>query len=168
MTKQISKDQLLKDIYTERRRLEKTINTLSSEEMLITEVSGNWSVKDILAHLAAWEKLLLDWYMAGKQGAVPLVYPVGMSKKAIDALNLQIYETNKDNALDEVATTFHSSFARLMKLIESMSDDEIFSYHHFPWTGELLLADYIAGNTSNHYAWAKNQIKQWNKRRTIE
>ncbi len=28
---------------------------------------------------------------------------------------------------------------------------------------QLLLADYIAGNTCNHYAWAASRIREWEK-----
>jgi uncharacterized damage-inducible protein DinB len=55
MVKQTSKEQLLRDIYTERRWLEKNLFALSAEEMIQPGVNGIWSVKDILAHLVAWE-----------------------------------------------------------------------------------------------------------------
>lgn len=40
MAKQISKDELLKDIRTERRRLEKNLSTLSAEDMIQPGVTG--------------------------------------------------------------------------------------------------------------------------------
>lgn len=33
--------------------------------------AGAWSVHDILAHLLAWQRLLLDWYQAGRRGDKP-------------------------------------------------------------------------------------------------
>jgi hypothetical protein len=68
MVKQTSKDQLLKGIHTERVRLESNLSTLSAEEMSQPGVTGTWSVKDILAHLVAWERLFLEWYQAGVKG----------------------------------------------------------------------------------------------------
>jgi len=55
VTRQTSKAQLLKDIQTERRRLEKNLSKLSAGELIEPGVTGSWSVKDLLAHLAGWD-----------------------------------------------------------------------------------------------------------------
>jgi hypothetical protein len=78
--------------------LEKTLSILNAEDMIRPGVAGAWSVKDILAHLTAWERLFLDWYSSGLQGSTPNITPVGMSQKSMDALNQQIYEQNRDAA----------------------------------------------------------------------
>jgi len=161
MAKQTSKDQLLKDIRTERRRLEKNLSGLSAEEMAQRGVAGTWSVKDILAHLSAWEMLFLDWYSAGLQGRIPATLPVGMSQKAMDALNQQIYGKNQRRSLDEVLAEFHASYEVTVRVIEAIPEEEMFARGRFNWTGALTLADYIAGNTCSHYAWAKSQIREW-------
>lgn len=165
MAKQTSKDQLLKDIRTERRRLEKNLSGLSAEEMTRRGVAGTWSVKDILAHLSAWEMLFLNWYSAGLQGRVPATLPVGMSQKAMDALNQQIYGKNRRRSLDEVLAEFHASHEIIVRVIETIPEEEMFTQGRFEWTGPLMLADYIAGNTCSHYAWAKSQIRKWSKSR---
>ena len=165
MAKQTSKDQLLKDIRTERRRLEKNLSILSAEEMIRPGVTGAWSVKDILAHLVSWEKLFLDWYSTGLQGSTPRITPVGMSQKRMDALNQQIYEKNRGRGLDDVLAEFHASHREIMAVIESIPEEDMFVHGRFAWTGTLTLADYIAGNTCNHYAWAKSQLRTWAKRR---
>jgi hypothetical protein len=168
MAKQTSKDQLLKDIYTERRRLEKNLSTLSAEDMIQPGVSGTWSVKDILAHLAAWERLFLDWYHTGVQGCSPATLPVGMGQKSIHTLNQQIYEKNQRRSLDDITAEFHTSYRQIVTVIEEIPEGDMFVHGRFNWTEELTLADYIAGNTCNHYAWAKSQIRKWAKREASE
>jgi len=163
VAKQSSKDQLLKDIQTERRRLEKNLFLLSAEDMLQPGVTGVWSVKDILAHLVAWEKLFMEWYQIGVQGGSSTIEPVGMCRTAMDALNQQIYEVNRWRSLDEVISEFHSSHQQVVAVIEGISEGDIFAQDRFTWTGSLTLADYIAGNTCNHYAWANSQIRKWLK-----
>jgi hypothetical protein len=160
MAKRTRKDQLLNDIRTERRRLDKNLSMLSVAEMIRPGVTGVWSVKDILAHLAAWERLFLHWYSAGVQGRTPQVTPVGMNKRITDALNQQIYETNKRRSLDEVLADFQASHDEILVIIETIPEEDMFAHGRFPWTGTLTLADYIAGNTCNHYAWAKSQIRK--------
>ena len=55
MTKQKTRDELINDILVERRRLEKNLSKLSGTDMLQQGVVGEWSIKDILAHIVAWE-----------------------------------------------------------------------------------------------------------------
>lgn len=160
MAKQTSKDQLLKDIHTERRRLEKNLSVLRAEDMIQPDVIGTWSVKDILAHLVAWERLFMDWYFAGVHADTPGTMPVGMSQKSINALNQQIYEKNQGRSLDDILAEFHISYQEIMTLIEAIPEEDMFIHGRFPWTGTLTLADYITGNTCNHYAWAKSQIRK--------
>jgi hypothetical protein len=168
MAKQTSKDQLLKDILTERRRLEKNLSVLSAEDMIQPGVTGTWSIKDILAHLVAWEKLFLDWYSTGLEGCSTATTPVGMCQSAMDALNQQIYDRNQWRSLNDVLAEFHTSFQQIVTMIEAIPEEDMFVHGRFKWTGKLTLADYIAGNTCNHYAWAKSQIRKWEKRKTGE
>ena len=168
MAKQTSKEQLLKDIHTERRRLEKNLSVLSAEDMIQPGITGTWSVKDILAHLVAWERLFLDWYSTGVHAGTSDTTPVGMSQKSIDALNQQIYKKNKWRSLDDILAEFHTSYQEIMTIIEAIPEVEMFVHGRFPWTGTLTLADYIAGNTCNHYAWAKSQIRKRAKREASE
>ncbi len=163
MVKQTSKDQLLKDIHTERRRLEKNLSVMRAEDMIQPGVTGIWSVKDILAHLVTWEQLFLDWYHTGVQDRTPDTTPVGMCQKSMDALNQQIYEKNRWRSLDDILVEFHASHQQIVTVIEAIPEEDMFVHGRFHWTGTLTLADYIAGNTCNHYAWAKSQIRKWTK-----
>ncbi len=160
MPKQTSKARLLADIAAERRRLEKNLAGLSQGELLEPGVTGAWSVKDILAHLVAWEKLFLGWYSAGVSGDRMETTPVGMCQTAMDSINERIYAQNKDRSLEDVLAEFHASFREVMVVIEAIPEEDMFGKGRYAWTGKLLLADYIAGNTCSHYAWAKNQIRK--------
>ena len=164
MAKQTSKLQLLKDIRTERRRLEKNLSVLTVEDMIRLGVTGTWSVKDILAHLVAWERLFLNWYSTGLQGCPPTTKPAGMSQNRIDTLNQQIYRMNRLRSLEEILADFEASYQEIVKVVEAIPEEDMFVQGRFKWTGKLTLADYIAGNTCNHYAWAKSQIRKRVKR----
>ena len=166
MAKQTTKEWLLNDIRTEHRRLERHLAALGPQEMLQSGVCGDWSVMDILAHLSAWEQLFLDWYRAGVRGIAPTVDPVGMSRKRMAALNQQIYQANRSRGLEEVLAGFDASYREILAVIEVISEGEMFAPGCYAWTGALTLADYIAGNTCCHYAWARGQIRRWAKRET--
>jgi hypothetical protein len=163
LTKHNNKAALLKSIHTERRLLEKILATLTRQEITQQGTVGAWSVKDVLAHLVAWEQLLLDWYEAGLQGKTPEPSPVGMNRKATDALNQQIFVRYQDRPLEDVLSGFQTSYQRIFTTCEAIPEEDLFAEERYAWTGKLTLADYIAGNTCNHYRWARNQISKWLK-----
>jgi hypothetical protein len=155
------KENLLKRIQTERRRLEKNLASLSEEEMSITSVIGKWSVKDILAHLVDWERRFLGWYQAGLQGQVPQTPAPGMTWKDLDRLNQMIYEENKDRSLDSILVDFENSYHEVLETVRAIPEEDFYPVGRFAWTGKSNLATYILANTANHYRWAKTQIRKW-------
>jgi hypothetical protein len=165
LTKHSSKAALLKDIRTERRLLEKNLAVLTRQEIIQLGVVGAWSVKDVLAHLAAWEQLFLDWYETGLQEKTPESSPVGMNRKAIDALNQRIFVRYQNRSVEDVLAEFQTSYQRILTTCEAIPEENMFAEGRYAWTGKLTLADYIAGNTCNHYRWARTKIRKWLKAR---
>ena len=161
MAKRSGKTQLLADIKSEHQRLQNYLVLLIEAEMLKTGVVGDWSVKDLLAHLTAWEQLFLSWYRAGLTNASMRPSPVGMGRTAIDQINQSVYAENKQKPLGQVLEEFRDSYRQTLAEIESIPEKDMFGQQRFAWTGKLKLADYAAGNTCNHYRWAKEKIRQW-------
>jgi hypothetical protein len=56
----------------EREALSALLAGLTREQLLWRGAYG-WSVKDHVAHLAEWERVLLSWYDAGWRGESPAV-----------------------------------------------------------------------------------------------
>jgi hypothetical protein len=165
MPRPTSKDALLEEIASERRRLEQNITAVAREEMTMPGVVGEWSMKDLLAHLAAWEQLFLSWYTAGLRGQQPQTPVVGRGKRAIDALNACIYEQNRARPLDDVLAEFARSYEQVLATVREIPEEDIFTPARHAWTGGLLLLSYITANTSEHYRWAKGHIRAWMRAR---
>ena len=151
MEKPTTKADLLKDIKEQRRRLENSFKDLIDADMVKSEKPNEWSVKDILAHVTAWEKNFLKWYETGLRGEKQ-VMPEWGKPGIIDAINQQIYEINKNRTLGEVLTEFGTSYEIILKTVEEIPEDDMFVPARYDWLGKNTLADYIIGNTSEHYA----------------
>lgn len=161
----MDKEQMLESIETERRRLEKNLANYTDQEMIEPGVIGEWSIKDILAHLVDWEQRFLGWYRAGLRGEIPHTPAPGMTWRDLDRLNREIYEENKERALSSVQSNFHSSYTQVFEIIQSIPEPEIFASGHYAWTQNSNLAAFIMANTANHYRWAKTQIRKWERAR---
>jgi len=161
MTKQTSRAQLLNDIQVERRRLEQNLAVLTRKEMLKRRVVGEWSVKDVLAHLVEWEQHLIAWYAAGLRGEVPTL--PAMNRQETDAFNQAIYEKHCRRTLDDILADFHTSYEEILATVQAIPEQDLFARGRYAWTGKWDLASYVAGCTCNHYCWAKTQIRKWMK-----
>ena len=153
-----SKDQLVLEIEKERKALEEFLSTLTSDQILQPGILGSWSVKDVLAHLTEWEQMFLGWYQAGLRGQNPEKPAPGYKWSQLPQLNQQIYEKYHDQSLRDVQKSFRSSYRKMLKTIQGISEKELFTRGHFAWTEKNALVAYIIPNTSSHCRWARTEM----------
>lgn len=160
MPRPTSKSELLAAIEKERGALEAQLDQLSDEQKTMSGVVGDWSVKDVLAHLAAWEQMCLGWYEAGRRGEVPPLPAPGFKWNQTPALNRQIDEQHKDQPLAQVEAGFQNSHRQIMSVISRLSDEELFTPQRYAWTGKNAMGTYFVSATSSHYLWARKEIRK--------
>jgi tetratricopeptide (TPR) repeat protein len=104
---------------------------------------GVWTVKDHLAHLAAWRTYaagLLDAARAG--GDAPRV------EDDIDAANARIYAVNRDKSADEVKADARSSYDALEAAVAASTEADLVKPH--PRVPGALLSQVVPGNGHSH------------------
>jgi hypothetical protein len=149
MAKPKTKEKLLEEIRARHQRFEEKIAGLPRDVLLRPRTVGAWSVKDTVAHITAWEKSLLSRYDDGLAGR-----PVkdGHGGETIGAVNRRIFEENLSRSLDDVMADFNATYLRMLAVIESIPEEDMFARGKYAWTGQYRLLDYIWGNTAGHYA----------------
>jgi hypothetical protein len=147
----ITRSELLAEIDQEWANVERVCFGLSEAEMVTPGIQGEWSVKDILVHLSAWEKYLLDrlgYVMTGQRPQ----YPAMASWDDVHHFNAQVYEANKDRPLTSVIIEFRSLYRGVMAVLEALDEEMLnkpFTYD-FP-NDALTLMQLIWANTIEHY-----------------
>ena len=145
------KSELLAELDQEWANVERICFGMSEADMLAPGVEGEWSVKDILCHLSAWEKYLLDRLGYVLTGQHPL-YPAMSSWDDVHRFNAKVYADNKDRPLTSVIIEFRSLYRGVMTVLESL-DDEVLNqpdFYDFP-DDALTLLQLIRANTYEHY-----------------
>lgn len=160
MSKPITKQEVIESAQKERAALEDYLATLTPEQMTQPNVIGEWAVKDVLAHLFAWEGMVMRWYEAGKKGKLPAVPSEKYNWGQLPQLNHEIFLEHRDQPLAEVLKTFKSSYKKILKMIESIPEKELFTRNVYPWANNNLLAAYFVSSTSSHYRWARTTIRK--------
>jgi len=163
MGRRLRKKDLLEEIQFERTALDETLALLTPRQMTLPGVTrGGWSVKDVLAHLAHWQKMNLEWYAAGQRGETPAVPAPGFTWRDLPRLNAAIYRKHHRRSLQAVVQDYRVHHERVIALIETLSDTDLVVPGRVAWTGpSWTLSDYLRANTAAHYRWARVRIRRW-------
>ena len=86
----------------------------------------------------------------------------GFTLRELPRLNQKIYRKHHRRPLRAVLEDYHSYHARIIALIETLSDADLVTLGRCSWTGpSWTLRDYLRASTSAHYLWARTRIRRW-------
>jgi nicotinamidase-related amidase len=163
MPKPTNKQELLDEAQREYEALIKQVAGFTAKELVRPGVIGEWSIKDVLAHLLEWQRMCMGWYEAGLRGEKPSLPAKGYNWSQLPALNQDIYERYKDAKLDTIKSQLEASHKHMLDVAGSLSEEELFTAGRHKWTGVSTLASYIDANTGAHYRWAQTGIRRGTK-----
>lgn len=121
------------------------------------------NIRDVIIHLYEWHKLLIDWVEANMRGERKSFLMEGYNWKTYGDMNVVFWNRNQNVSLEDALQTFKETHKKVMELIESMSNEELFQKNVFDWVGGSTLGSYFISNTSSHYDWAMKKIKMHKK-----
>jgi len=120
----------------------------------------NRNIKDVLAHLHEWHNMMIMWYNQGMKGQKPDIPKKGYTWKTTPALNQEIWNQYKDDSFTDILSKLKESHRKVTKLIDSHSNESLFTKKKYKWTGSTSLGAYLISSTSSHYDWAYKLIKK--------
>jgi hypothetical protein len=164
MGQSLSKSELLQEISVERSRLDALLAQLTPRQMTQGGATlAGWSVKDILAHLVAWQQMNLDWYATGLRGETPEIPGRGDFRE----LNDRIYRKHHRRSLKAVLSDYNAYHQKMLELIGEVPNRDFAALGRIAWTGPTwTLSDRIRWNTASHYRWACKHIRKWLRTQT--
>ncbi|MFM8593733.1 MAG: ClbS/DfsB family four-helix bundle protein [Chloroflexota bacterium] len=159
-----SKESLLDDIRSEHDRLCARLAEIPKARWREPGVWGDgWTLLDLVAHLAEWQRMFLRWHEEGLKGVTPQMPAPGYKWSEIPRLNRAIWEKHRSRSHGAVQTDFDSGYGRIVQIAEALSPEQLLESGQFEWTGRNSLATYVGPNTASHYRFALKVIKRWLK-----
>ena len=156
----MNKTDVLKTIQSAHTSLEELLAPLSETQFCTATLEGQRSLKDILAHIAAWERLCADSIAELVHGELP-----SLPEEDDDTINEQILLENRDRSLHEVQGDFRDAYQQLLRqvgvLFQTLPEEDLNDPHRFPWLEGRSLLAFIAGNSYDHYGEHAEQIRAW-------
>lgn len=160
MVEQVDKARILDEMRTNYAVLEGILTPLGETQMTTEGVMGEWSIKDILAHIASWQHRLLAWLNAAIRREGPAISGPD-NVEEMDALNAQFYQENKSRSLDEVLTDFRTTYLQIIDVVQAMHEEDLTNPDRFVWAEGRPLWRLVAGDTYEHYQEHIGQVKEW-------
>src|SRR6266511_6064021 len=113
----MDREQLLKQLENRWTAFKESYASLSESQMTESGVTGNWSVKDIIAHVTWWEQEALKHLPLIIKGGRPPRYSVKYG--GINAFNAQMTEQKQGLSLSDVLRQLEETHHRLIAYVHS-------------------------------------------------
>ena len=135
---------LLDAIEAGRARLEEALARYPDDAML-ERIDDEWTRKDVLAHIEAWEGRVVALAEALHVGDAP------EGHTETDALNARFFAQSRERSLADVRAGELAAYAAMIAEVARLSDEELFDGGRFAWTEGDPLALWFRGNGDEHY-----------------
>ena len=162
MPRPTSKSDLIQAANDQFAKLWTLIGEMSDEEKSADIVPNerDKNVRDVLAHLYEWHCLLLNWIRSNTNGNPVPFLPAPYNWKTYPQMNVVFWEKHQNTSYTDAETMLKKTHKEVMAIIETFSNEALFSKGTFDWTGTTTLGSYCVSATSSHYDWAFKDIKK--------
>jgi hypothetical protein len=126
---------------------------LTREQLMIPNVTGKWSIRDIIAHVTWWEEEALKHMPVILQGERPPRYSDKYG--GIDDFNAIMTVKRSHLSLDEVLAQHDEVHARLVEYVRAAPEDL--------WASETKFRRRLRLDTFGHYTVHTNAIRAWRR-----
>ena len=157
----MTKGELLAAIRRERALLDAAVLRAGEARMTEPSLEGGRSVKDVLAHVSAWEKICMALVRNNQPIQPP---PPDETGSSTDVINEKIYEGSRDRPAADVVTEAARSYGELVAMIEALSDEAVAAVlggGQHGAEGSPTIAELISENSDAHYREHSEQINRW-------
>jgi hypothetical protein len=148
----MKKSELLNWLQEKYQKWEAFLDQIGSTRMDQPGVNGDWSMKDVVAHLTGWNRWLVARFQATSRGEPEPPPPWPAHLQTEDEINAWIYESNRERSVREILDETHQVFQELFAVMESLPDDVRIEFiepkFYIVWVGDEY---FPAGEFFDHF-----------------
>jgi hypothetical protein len=151
--------ELIAALQTAGTEMESLLAQVGDARLAEPGVSEAWSVKDLLAHITAWEERILAWMDALAANTTPK--PAGWSKDwTEEQINEWIFESNQARTATDIVTRWRDVHQSVLNAAQILPEATLFD-QKIEWLNNGSLADSIPGNSYEHILAHAEAIRTW-------
>lgn len=169
MSDEGAKDQLLETLRGERNQWEGLLAEVGEERLTAGGVCGEWSVKDLLGHLTAYQRFWGAQLRAEKLGVQPTMMdlfdrdelPEGAGSWTEEEQNAAIHDFYAPMSQELVLAKWRTASDLLTGAIGMMTEEDVTTPGRFGRTGDQPLSRALEGDTYGHSRFHAAQVRAW-------
>ena len=149
------KEHLLAALKEQLNNWEELLDHLINNQINVLLVPSNWTTKDVLSHLRAWQQRSIARLEAALSDREP-IFPKWLpeldpdSEVSTDQINAWIYEAHRDESWVTVRQNWKDGFSRLLELGERISERDMMDESRYTWMEMRPLALILIGTYDHH------------------
>jgi hypothetical protein len=125
--------ELLAELKSEQEAWERLLGEIGEDRMEEPGVAGAWSIKDIVAHLAAWRRRTVGRLEAAARSQPEPAHEWPADLKEDDEINAWFHERDRKKSVREVLSESRRVFEQLVAAIKKLPQDALDDPARFPW-----------------------------------
>lgn len=140
----MNKAELLRWLTEEEQKWALLLAAIGERRMAQSGVNGDWSMRDIVAHLTGWQRWLVIRLRAAADGQPEPSTPWPAQITSEDEVNTWIYEANRERPVRQVLDDAHNVHQQLLTTIERLPEESrietIDGKFHLIWVSDQRFA----------------------------
>lgn len=151
-----NKQEILATLREEYNRWEELLARLSEAQIVEPRLPENWSIKDVIAHLHAWQQRTVARLEAAQLGTVEPAYPAWPDQLDPEEegqphdLNAWLYAQTRDQSWLDVQGNWRTTFQRVLDLAEAIPEDDLLPAGKYSWMEDYPLIEVLQGTFEHH------------------
>jgi hypothetical protein len=134
---------------------EELLASLTEKQINAPHFDLSWSIKDVMAHLWAWQQISISRMEAGVHDREP-EYPKWITtlgaewEEDANRVNALTFETNHKKPWSEIYQNWKSGFLYFLKLGNEISERDLLDRDRYPWLKGYPLAFILIASYDHH------------------
>ena len=149
------KEHILAALREQFERWEALLSSLTEEQINTQRFDLNWSIKDIMAHLWAWQQISIARLEGGVKDRDPelpkwIIDSVENWEEEADQVNALTFELNHEKPWSQIYQTWRASFLSLLEVGNKLSERNLLDGDRYPWLKGYSLAFILVASYEHH------------------
>jgi len=149
------KEHILAALREQFARWDEILASLDEAQMTTPRFDLGWSIKDILAHLWAWQQISIARMEGGLHHREPelppwIVESIENWEEDSDRVNALTFETQHFKPWTEIYQNWKNGFLHFIQLGEKISERDLLDGDQYPWLNGFPLAFILIASYDHH------------------
>jgi hypothetical protein len=160
------KQEILTTLREEFDRWEELLAGLSEAQITASHLPSDLSIKDVIAHLWAWQQrsvARLEGGLLNREPEFPK-WPAELNPESeddIEQVNAWIHETYREQPWSSVHQGWRANFQRLVGLGEAIPQKDLLDANKYPWLEGYSLAQILLASYKHHHFEHLEPLVEW-------